>query len=130
MPTEQQMEVLKFLASDYELPALDDEDLLLDGGLRFDWHGPAQASGIHAINLNFADRIANMVADRAAVPLKLYGSIKVVTDGWGDTLIIQRIDIENGVVFHTKGRIQWEDEERREILPFNSNRYENEREGV
>lgn len=130
MPTEQQMDVLKFLASDYELPVEDDENTLLDGCLRFNWEGDAKASGIHAIDLNFVNRIANMVADRAAKPLNLSGSLKIVTDGWSDTLIIQRIDIINGVVYHTKGRINWDDEGTQEILPFHANRYETEEEGA
>lgn len=122
MPTERQMDLLKFLSSDYELPVSDDSEGLSDGRLDFSWSGDAKKSGISALHENFAHRIANFVADPAAEELKLSGFICITTTGWGSSLIVQKISFREGQVQKSKGRVQWDEPE--EVLPFSANRYE------
>lgn len=122
MPTERQMDLLKFLASDYELPVSNDPEGLSDGRLDFSWSGDAKKSGISALHENFAQRIANFVADPAAEELKLSGYICITTTGWGASVVVQKVYFRDGQVSKTKGRVQWDEPE--EVLPFNANRYE------
>lgn len=122
MPTEREMDLLKFLASDYELPANLSEEYLADGRLDFSWSGDMHKSGISALNDNFANRVANFVADPAAKELKLSGFLSITTTGWGCSLIVQKVYFRDGQVHKSKGRIQWDSAE--EVMPFNSNRYD------
>lgn len=76
-----------------------DEEMVSEGIVRVDWHGPAVENQISAFNDDFAREIDRIVRHPDMAGMGLYGQFLLITNGFNDTVGITDVTIRDGRVF-------------------------------